>query len=146
MALDVAGGGLNLTLLSHYLEVGFGIEQHPQAAAHHGVVVGQHDPDWGRRTLARVDALLRILAVVWRTGCVCSWATPPRAAIPTRRDRRSAMRILGPYSIHQRAPGERAQSDIEVRRPCHQCGHTAAVNEFTDTMPATRPARVVWTV
>ena len=37
-ALDVAG-------LGDDLEVVLAVEQHPQAAAHDGVIVGEHDPD-----------------------------------------------------------------------------------------------------
>ena len=56
MAAHVAPRALDVAGLRHDVEVGLAVQQHAQAAAHHGVVVGEHDPDafllGGRRFFA----------------------------------------------------------------------------------------------
>ncbi len=45
VAAHVAPRALHVARLGHDLEALFAVEQHAQAAAHHRVVVGQHDLD-----------------------------------------------------------------------------------------------------
>ena len=45
MTADVAFGLIDVACLRHDLEVALTVEQQAQPAAHHRVIVGEHDPD-----------------------------------------------------------------------------------------------------